>query len=54
MLLFEHGASMPDAEGVLLGEGIQTRFIRIDAPSEETASLIERYVQQAIAQRLLR
>ena len=54
VLLFEHGASMPDPEGVLLGEGIQTRFIRIDAPSEETASLIERYVQQAIAQRLLR
>jgi hypothetical protein len=54
VLLFEHGASLRDPEGVLLGEGSQTRFIRIDAPSEEMRGLIERYVQQAIAQRLLR
>jgi hypothetical protein len=53
MLLFEHGAAMADPEGVLLGDGSQTRFLRIDAPSEETAALIDRYVQQAVAQRLL-
>lgn len=52
MLLFEHGASMTDPEGVLLGEGAQTRFLRIDEPSEETAALIDRYVQQAVAERL--
>jgi hypothetical protein len=52
VLLFEHGASMPDPEGVLLGNGSQTRSIRIDGPSDRTAALIERYVQQAIAQRL--
>jgi hypothetical protein len=51
MLLFEYGASMADPEGVLLGEGAQTRFLRIDAPTEENAALIERYVQQAIAER---
>src|SRR5688500_6143516 len=32
-LLFEHGATMADAEHVLLGEGAQTRFLRIDSPS---------------------
>ncbi len=53
VLLFEHGASMPDPEGVLLGDGTQTRFIRVDTPSDETAALIGRYVQQAVAQRLL-
>jgi hypothetical protein len=53
MLLFEHGASMADPEGVLLGEGTQTRFLRVDDPSEQTAGLIDRYVQQAIAERLL-
>jgi hypothetical protein len=52
MLLFEHGASMTDPEGVLLGDGAQTRFLRVDEPSEEMAALIDRYVQQAVAQRL--
>jgi hypothetical protein len=52
-LLFEHGASMADPDGVLQGEGSQTRFIDIDARSDETAGLVERYVQQAVAERLL-
>jgi hypothetical protein len=52
MLLFEHGASMADPERVLLGEGTQTRFLRIDGVGEETAALISRYVQQAVAERL--
>jgi hypothetical protein len=54
VLLFEHGASMPDPEGVLLGDGKQTRFIRVERRSRETAGQIDRYVQQAIAERLLR
>ena len=53
VLLFEHGASMPDPDGVLVGDGKQTRFIRIDSKDEETAAVIDRYVQQAVAQRLL-
>jgi hypothetical protein len=52
-LLFEHGASLPDPEGVLRGDAKQTRFIRIDEPADGDAGVIERYVQQAIAQRLL-
>jgi hypothetical protein len=53
-LLFEHGAAMVDPEGVLEGAGSQTRVIRVEAPSDATAELIFRYVQQAIAERLLR
>lgn len=53
VLLFEHGAALPDPNGVLLGEGKQTRFFRIDEPSEEVAQRITAYVQQAVAQRLL-
>jgi hypothetical protein len=53
-LLFEHGASMADPDGVLEGGGAQTRVLRIDAPSAGRAELITRYVQQAIAERLLR
>jgi hypothetical protein len=37
----------------MLGDGKQTRFIRVTAQDEPTAGLVERYVQQAIAQRLL-
>lgn len=53
VLLFEHGASLVDPEGVLLGDGTQTRFLRIESFDEPTAALIDRYVQQALAQRLL-
>ena len=28
-LLFEHGAALPDPDGVLEGEGAQTRYIRV-------------------------
>ena len=53
VLLFEHGASLLDPEGVLLGDGTQTRFLRIECDDEATAGLVERYVQQAVAQRRL-
>jgi len=53
VLLFERGAALPDPEGLLLGEGRQTRFFRIAEPSEEAAQRITAYVQQAVAQRLL-
>jgi hypothetical protein len=54
VLHFEHGAALPDPEGVLLGDGSQTRFIRIHEPSTEAEKRISAYVQQAIAERLLR
>jgi hypothetical protein len=53
VLLFEHGAALPDPDGILLGEGKQTRFLRIAEPTAKSAEHIVTYVQQAIAQRLL-
>jgi hypothetical protein len=54
VLLFEHGASLPDPDGVLLGDAKQTRFMRITEPSSKLRGQIVAYVQQAVAQRLLR
>jgi hypothetical protein len=53
VLLFEHGASMADPDHVLEGDGSQTRFVRVREPSDGTAALIHRLVQQAVAERLL-
>jgi hypothetical protein len=53
VLLFEHGASMPDPDGILLGDGKQTRFVRVTESSAELGEQIRAYVQQAVAQRLL-
>jgi hypothetical protein len=50
-LLFEHGATIADPEGVLEGPGTQTRYI---IARELDPTLVARYVQQAIAQQLLR
>ncbi len=52
-LLFEHGASLADPEGVLEGAGTQTRVIVVPQEDEELARTIHRYVQQAVAQRLI-
>ena len=52
-LLFEHGASLADPDGILLGGGKQTRFVRISSPSSVLRAQIVAYVQQAVAQRLL-
>jgi hypothetical protein len=52
-LLFEHGASLADPEGVLEGSGTQTRAIPVEERSDALAETIRVYVQQAIAQRLL-
>jgi hypothetical protein len=52
-LLFEHGASLPDPDGILGGEGTQTRVIRVAAPDPTLRGQIGAYVQQAVAQRLL-
>jgi hypothetical protein len=54
VLHFEHGAALPDPDGILLGDGSTTRFVRIQEPSATTGRQITAYVQQAIAERLLR
>ena len=54
VLLFEHGASMRDPEAILLGDGSQTRFIRVSERSPELRERIVAYVQLAVAQQLLR
>jgi hypothetical protein len=53
VLHFEHGASMPDPDGILLGDGSQTRFVRVAGPDPALRDRIVAYVQQAIGQRLL-
>jgi hypothetical protein len=52
-LLFEHGASLADPDGLLAGDGAQTRFYRVEARNEATEAAIRMLVQQAVAQRLL-
>lgn len=52
-LLFEHGAALPDPDGVLLGDGSQTRFLRVEETTPELARVIVAYVRQAVVQRLL-
>jgi hypothetical protein len=53
VLLFEHGASMPDPDRILQGDGKQTRFVRVSAVTPELRAQIVAYVHQAVAQRLL-
>ncbi len=52
-LLFEHGASLPDPEGRLRGEGAQTRVLPVAAANADAERAILELVQQAVAQRLL-
>lgn len=52
-LLFEHGAWLPDPDGLLRGDGIQTRVIPVTEPDPALRERIRAYVQQAVAQRLL-
>lgn len=53
-LLFEHGASLVDPDGLLTGQGMQTRTFPVTSADATTRAAIEALVQQAIAQRLLR
>lgn len=51
-LLFEYGAALPDPEGVLEGEGTQTRYLTLTAPGVDAADTIRALVQRAVAERL--
>jgi hypothetical protein len=44
VLLFEQRASMPDPDEILLGDGKQTRFVRVREPSSELRGRIVAYV----------
>jgi hypothetical protein len=48
-LLFEYGIGLPDPEGVLEGEGTQTRYIRIWDPDEIPLGAARRLLREAVA-----
>jgi hypothetical protein len=52
-LCFEHGTALPDLEQLLEGEG-RGRFIALASDQSFPAATLERYVTEAIAQRLFR
>lgn len=47
-LSFEHGASLPDPEGLLTGDGAQVRALRITGPDGATKENILHLLDQAI------
>ena len=49
-LCFLHGASLPDPNRILLGEGEQTRFIRLESASRLNRPEVKALVTAAIAQ----
>lgn len=49
-LCFIHGASLPDPNRILLGEGNQTRFIRLESASRLNRPEVKALVAAAIAQ----
>src|ERR1700726_3814747 len=49
-LSFYYGASLPDPHGLLLGDGSQNRFIRIESPATLSDPGVEELIAAAIAQ----
>jgi hypothetical protein len=49
-LCFIHGASLPDPDRILLGEGNQTRFIRLESASRLNRSEVKALLVAAVAQ----
>lgn len=49
-LSFYHGATLPDPHKLLLGSGVQNRFLRIDSPAIFTRPEIAALIAAAIAQ----
>lgn len=48
-LCFIHGAKLPDPNGILLGSGNQTRFIRLDFPDVLTRPEVQDLIAAAIS-----
>jgi hypothetical protein len=53
-LLFEHGTRLDDPQGILEGDGTQTRHITFRAPDESLRDAATALVQDAVAERLFR
>jgi hypothetical protein len=53
-LLFEHGTLLDDPEGLLEGEGTQTRYVTVRAVEDRLAETVGHLVRDAVAQRLFR
>lgn len=49
-LSFYHGATLPDPKGILLGNGVQNRFIRLPTAAKLTEPAVEALIRAAIAQ----
>ena len=49
-LCFIHGATLPDPEGILLGSGKQTRFVRLTSAATLRKPAVEALIRAAIAQ----
>jgi hypothetical protein len=47
-LLFEYGVGLPDPDGVLQGDGSQTRYIRIEDADEIPVAAAERLLRAAL------
>ena len=47
---FYRGATLPDPHKILLGSGVQNRFIRLDSPSTLNLPEVETLIAAAIAQ----
>jgi hypothetical protein len=53
-LLFEHGTRLDDPEGLLEGDGAQTRYMTVRAVDDRLAETIGHLVRDAVAERLFR
>ena len=53
-LLFEHGLQLDDPEGLLEGDGGQTRHVEVRAAQERLAEALGHLVRDAVAERLFR
>ena len=49
-LSFYHGATIPDPHGLLLGEGVRNRFIRLESAARLSDSQVAELVESAVAQ----
>jgi hypothetical protein len=50
-LLFEHGALLPDPDGLLEGKGKQTRYVDIRRQQDIRVRPIKRLIRAALAYR---
>src|SRR3712207_5933857 len=53
-LLFEHGAELDDPDGILEGDGTQTRHVTVRSPDDRLAASIAHHVHDAVGRRLFR